>query len=165
MDVGNTTFHNWKKADRGSLNFVQALTESCDTWFYQVGIKTGADPILDWAAKLGFGAKCGIPLKGEAEGRMPNDKYMKATHGRKILNGDIANMSIGQGDLLSTPLQMAQSMAIVANGGTFYQTRLVEQVQTVEQRDRGSLFGAGQKNARRFLRWRWSKFTPRWSTR
>src|SRR6478672_10431739 len=62
---------------------------------------------------------------------MPNDKYMKATHGRKILNGDIANMSIGQGDLLSTPLQMAQSMAIVANGGTFYQTRLVEQVQTV----------------------------------
>ena len=62
---------------------------------------------------------------------MPNDQYMKATHGRKILNGDIANLSIGQGDLLATPLQMAQSMAIVANGGTFYQTRLVEQVQTV----------------------------------
>ncbi len=54
MDIGNTTFHNWKKSDRGSLNFVQALTESCDTWFYQVGIKTGAGPILDWAAKLGF---------------------------------------------------------------------------------------------------------------
>ncbi len=56
---------------------------------------------------------------------------MKATHGRKILGGDIANLSIGQGDLLATPLQMAQAMAIVANGGTFYQTRLVEQVQTV----------------------------------
>jgi penicillin-binding protein 2 len=131
MDVGNTTFHNWKHTDRGSLNFIQALTESCDTWFYQVGIQTGAAPILDWAAKLGFGAKCGIPLKSEAEGRLPNDEYMKATHGRKILNGDIANMAIGQGDLLATPLQMAQSMAIVANGGTFYQTRLVEQVQTV----------------------------------
>ena len=131
MDVGNTTFHNWKKGDRGSLNFVQALTESCDTWFYQVGIATGAPPILDWATKLGFGAKCGIPLKGEAEGRLPNDQYMKATHGRRILNGDIANMSIGQGDLLVTPLQMVQAMAIVANGGTFYQTRLVEQVQTV----------------------------------
>jgi len=131
MDVGNTTFHNWKHTDRGSLNFVQALTESCDTWFYQVGIQTGAGPILDWAAKLGFGAKCGIPLKGEADGRLPNDEYMKATHGRKILNGDIANMSIGQGDLLATPLQMAQSMAIVANGGTFYQSRLVGQVQTV----------------------------------
>jgi penicillin-binding protein 2 len=131
MDVGNVTFHNWKHSDRGSLNFVQALTESCDTWFYQVGIETGAEPILEWATKLGFGAKCGIPLRGEAEGRLPNNEYMKATHGRKILNGDIANMSIGQGDLLATPLQMAQAMAIVANGGTFYQTRLVEQVQTV----------------------------------
>src|SRR5262249_15633863 len=95
MDVGNVTFHNWKKGDRGSLNFVQALTESCDTWFYQVGIETGAEPILEWATKLGFGVKCGIPLRGEAEGRLPNDDYMKATHGRKILNGDIANMSIG----------------------------------------------------------------------
>jgi penicillin-binding protein 2 len=131
MDVGNTTFHNWKHSDRGSLNFIQALTESCDTWFYQVGIATGAKPILDWASRLGFGAKTGIPLKGEAEGRLPNDEYMKATHGRKILNGDIANLSIGQGDLLVTPIQMAQSMAIVANGGTLYQTRLVEQVQTV----------------------------------
>ncbi|CAN5488600.1 penicillin-binding protein 2 [soil metagenome] len=131
MDVGNVTFHNWKKTDRGSLNFVQALTESCDTWFYQVGIQTGAAPILDWAARLGYGTKCAIPLRGEAEGRLPNDEYMKATHGRKILGGDIANLSIGQGDVLVTPLQMAQSMAIVANGGTFYQTRLVEQVQTV----------------------------------
>ncbi len=131
MDVGNTTFHNWKKTDRGSLDFVRALTESCDTWFYQVGIKTGAGPIIEWAAKLGFGAKCGIPLRAEAEGRLPNDEYMKATHGRRILGGDIANLSIGQGDVLVTPLQMAQAMAIVANGGTFYQTRLVEQVQTV----------------------------------
>lgn len=131
MEIGNTTFHNWKHTDRGALNFVEALTQSCDTWFYQVGIKTGAGPIMDWAARLGYGAKCGIPLKGEAEGRLPNDEYMMKTHHRKILGGDIANLSIGQGDLLVTPLQMAQSMAIVANGGTFYQTRLVEQVQTV----------------------------------
>ncbi len=130
IDVGNVTFHNWKKENRGPLNFVQALTESCDTWFYQVGIKTGADPIIDWALKLGFGAKCGIPLRGEVEGRIPNDQYMKATHGRKLLNGDIANLSIGQGDVLVTPLQMAQAMAIIANGGTFFQTRLIHQVQT-----------------------------------
>jgi penicillin-binding protein 2 len=132
IQIGNVTFHNWKKGDRGSLNFVQALTESCDTWFYQVGIKMGAQPIIDWALKLGFGAKCGIPLRGEAEGRVPNDQYMKATHGRKLLNGDIANLSIGQGDLQTTPLQMAQAMGIVANGGTFYQTRLVQQVQTFD---------------------------------
>ncbi|HXM32615.1 MAG TPA: penicillin-binding protein 2 [Chthoniobacterales bacterium] len=131
IQIGNLTFHNWKKTDRGPLNFVQALTESCDTWFYQVGIKMGADPILDWAQKLGFGAKCGIPLRGEVEGRVPNDQYMKATHGRKLLNGDIANLSIGQGDMQVTPLQVAQAMAIIGNGGTFYQTRLVQQVQTV----------------------------------
>src|SRR6267154_5529229 len=57
---------------------------------------------------------------------------MKATHGRKILNGDIANLSIGQGDTQTTPLQMAQAMGIIGNGGTFYQTRLVQQVQTVD---------------------------------
>jgi len=133
IQIGNLTFHNWKKGDQGAQNFVQALTESCDTWFYQVGIKTGAEPIIDWALKLGFGAKCGIPLRGEAEGRIPNDDYMKATHGRKILNGDIANLSIGQGDTQVTPLQMAQAMAIIANGGKFYQTRLVRQVQSVDQ--------------------------------
>src|SRR6266581_1892472 len=110
IQIGNVTFHNWKKGARGALNFVQALTESCDTWFYQVGIKTGAEPIVDWALKLGFGVKCGIPLRGEAEGRVPNDEYMKATHGRRLLNGDIANLSIGQGDVQVTPLQMAQAM-------------------------------------------------------
>ena len=134
IQVGNLTFHNWKKTGRGALNFVEALTESCDTWFYQVGMKTGAAPIVDWARKLGFGAKCGIPLRGEVEGRVPDDQYMKATHGRKLLNGDIANLSIGQGDLLVTPLQMAQAMTIVANGGTFYQARLVQQVQTLDNK-------------------------------
>jgi penicillin-binding protein 2 len=132
IQIGNVTFHNWKKANRGALNFVQALTESCDTWFYQVGIRTGAQPIIDWALQLGFGTKCGVPLRGEAEGRVPNDEYMKATHGRRLLNGDIANMSIGQGDTQATPLQMAQAMGVVANGGTLYQTRLVQQVQTFD---------------------------------
>ncbi|HZE57603.1 MAG TPA: penicillin-binding protein 2 [Chthoniobacterales bacterium] len=132
ITIGNVVFHNWKKTDRGALNFIEALTESCDTWFYQVGIKTGADPIIEWAQRLGFGGKTGIPLRGEVDGRVPNDQFMKATHGRKILNGDIANISIGQGDTQVTPLQMAQAMAIIGNGGTFYQTRLVQQVQTVD---------------------------------
>ena len=132
LTVGNVVFHNWKKTDRGALNFVEAMTESCDTWFYQVGIKTGADPIIEWAQRLGFGAKCGIPLRGEVDGRVPTDQYMKATHGRKLLNGDIANLSIGQGDTQATPLQMAQAFAIIGNGGTMHQTRLVQQVQTVD---------------------------------
>ena len=66
IQVGNVIFHNWKKVERGSLNFVQAFTESCDTWFYQAGIKMGAEPIIEWALKMGFGAKCGIPLRGRS---------------------------------------------------------------------------------------------------
>jgi penicillin-binding protein 2 len=132
MEIGNITFHNWKRTDAGMLDFAAALTQSCDTWFYQVGIKTGAQPIIDWAQKMGFGAKTGIPLGSEAEGRVPTQDYMRKIYGRRFLDGDLANFSIGQGDLLVTPLQMAQGMASVGNGGTLYRTRLVQQVQSIE---------------------------------
>jgi penicillin-binding protein 2 len=132
IQVGNLTFRNWKKVDTGYLNFVEAFTQSCNTWFYQAGLKMGSAPIIEWSQRMGFGAKTGIPLRGEVEGRIPTDEYMKAAQGRKLLNGDVANMSIGQGAIEVTPLQMAQATAMVANGGTFYQTRLVQQVQTLE---------------------------------
>src|SRR5207237_9334692 len=70
--------------------------------------------------------------RGEAVGSVYNEEYMKGTNGRRLLNGDIVNMSIGQGDVQVTPLQMAQGMGVVANGGTLYQTRLVQQVQTFD---------------------------------
>ncbi|MBA2432626.1 MAG: penicillin-binding protein 2 [Chthoniobacterales bacterium] len=130
--VGNLTFRNWKKVDTGSLNFIEALTQSCNTWFYQVGIKMGAAPIIDWSQQLGLGSKVGIPLRGEVDGRIPDDNYMKAQFGRRLLNGDIANLSIGQGNTEVTPLQMAQAMATIGNGGTVYQSRLVQQVQTLD---------------------------------
>ncbi len=132
IDIGNLTFRNWKKVDRGMMNFAGALTESCDTWFYHVGIKTGANWIADWAFKCGLGAKSGIPIRAEAEGRIPTNDYMKKVYGRKLLDGDIANLSIGQGDTLTTPLQLAQAMGAIGNGGTRYQTRLVLQVQTID---------------------------------
>ncbi len=132
MQIGNMTFRNWKKTDSGMLNFRQALTQSCDTWFYKVGIKTGPEWITDWSFKFGLGLKTGIPLKAEAEGRVPTNEYMKKVYGRKLLDGDMANFSIGQGDLLTSPLQMAQAMAAVGNGGTLYKARLVRQVQTLD---------------------------------
>lgn len=134
FSVGNFTFRNWKKEHAGSLNFVQALTQSCNTWFYQVGIKTGSKPIIDWSTRLGLGQRTGIPLKAEDRGNIPTDEYMQRVHKRRILNGDVANMSIGQGDILVTPLQMAQAMGIIGNGGKFYQTRLVKQVQSLDNR-------------------------------
>ena len=132
MEIGNLTFRNWKKTDSGSLNFVDALTQSCDTWFYQVGMKIGSKPIIDYSLRLGLGVRTGIPLAAEAGGLIPNDDYMLKVHKRKILNGDIANLSIGQGDTLTTPLQLAMAMGAVGNGGTLYAARLVQQVQSVD---------------------------------
>lgn len=134
MDIGGITFRNWKKTDAGSLNFADALTQSCDTWFYQVGIKVGARTILDCAQQFGFGARTGLPLASEVGGLLPNDEFMLKTHKRRILNGDVANISIGQGDTTSTPLQMAMAMAAVGNGGTLYAARLVQQVQTIDSK-------------------------------
>ncbi len=134
MEIGNLTFKNWKKTDAGMLNFADALTQSCDTWFYQVGIKIGPQLICDWATQFGLGKKTGLPLLGEADGNIPNDEYMLRTHHRKLLNGDTANLSIGQGDVLVTPLQLAQAMGVVGNGGIAYTTRLVQQVQAIDDK-------------------------------
>ncbi len=134
LEVGNFTFHNWKKTDAGKLNFVEAFTQSCNTWFYQCGLKMGAKPIIDWAHRLGLGRRTGIPLKAEAKGNIPDDEYMLRVQHRKILPGDTANMSIGQGDILITPLQMAQMMGVIAADGKFHQTRLVQQIQSPDDK-------------------------------
>jgi penicillin-binding protein 2 len=134
FSLGRLTFRNWKKSDAGSLDFAGALTQSCNTWFYQVGLKLGAKNLIDWAGRVGLGRPTGIPIASEASGRIPTDEYMLKTHGRKILQGDLVNMSIGQSDILITPLQMAAAMAAVGNGGTLYQPRLVLQVQSYDNR-------------------------------
>ena len=134
FSVGDHTFKNWKKSGSGSLNFKEALTQSCNTWFYQAALKIGADPIIDYTHRLGLGRRTGIPVKSENEGNIPTDEYMMRGHKRKIKNGDVANMAIGQGDILISPLQMAQAMEVISQGGRFHQTRLVKQVQTIDNR-------------------------------
>ena len=134
FSVGDHTFKNWKKSGSGSLNFKEALTQSCNTWFYQAALKIGADPIIDYTHRLGLGRRTGIPVKSENEGNIPTDEYMMRVHKRKIKNGDVANMAIGQGDILISPLQMAQAMEVISQGGRFHQTRLVKQVQTIDNR-------------------------------
>ena len=129
--VGNHTFRNWKKVDAGRLNFRQALTQSCNTWFYQAGLKMGSEPIIDFSKLLGLGRRTGIPLRAEVSGNIPDNDYMLRVHKRKILGGDVANISIGQGDILISPLQMAQAMSVIANGGFLHQARLVLQIQTL----------------------------------
>ncbi len=133
-NVGNLTFRNWKKSDAGMLNFAEALEQSCNTWFYQVGIRMGSTPIVEYSRRLGLGERTGIPLEAETAGRIPDNEYMQQTYKRKIWDGDVANMSIGQGDILISPLQMAEAMGTVGNGGKHYQARLVKQVQSLDGR-------------------------------
>lgn len=134
LQVGNFYFRNHHSGNSGNLTLAQALAQSCNTWFYQVGLKIGSQPIIEWAHALGLGKRTGIPLEAEAGGNIPTDDYMLKVHRRKILQGDIANMSIGQGDILITPLQMAQAMGVIAAEGNFHQTRLVKQVQSIDNR-------------------------------
>jgi len=134
ITIGDHTFKNWKKKGAGSLNFVEALTQSCNTWFYQVALKIGADPIIEYALRLGLGKRTGIPIYAESEGNIPTDEYMLRVHKRTIKKGDVANMAIGQGDILITPLQMAQALSVIASAGKFHQTRLVKQVQSLDNK-------------------------------
>jgi len=123
--IGNRTFHNWNKSGEASMNVVGAIKRSCNTWFYKVGMKTGAEQFLSVARRLGLGEETGIPLPGEYGGKIPD----VPTQG-----GQVANLSIGQGALLVTPLQVARMMAAVADGERVPTPRLVLQVQDLNNR-------------------------------
>lgn len=132
--IGNKVFHNWTDVPEGFIDVKRAIARSCNPWFYQVGIETGPDAFLSLASRLGFGVKTGIPLIGERDGLIPSDAWMIKHHKRKILDGDTANLSIGQGAMLATPLQVAQGMAGLANGGALPKLHLIKQVQSVNGR-------------------------------
>ena len=127
--VGNHTFKNWTTVPEGDIDVKRALARSCNTWFYQVGIDTGASVFLGLSKRLGLGEKSGLPLIGETPGLVPSNEWMMKNEGRKILNGDTANMSIGQGSLLASPLQVAQMMAGIGNGVALPKLSLISQVQ------------------------------------
>ncbi len=134
INVGNAVFRNWNKNPEGDINVKRALARSCNTWFYQVGIDVGPTAFLNLARRLGFGQLSGLPLIGENSGLVPNDQWMLRNERRRILAGDTANLSIGQGSLLASPLQVAQAMAGIANGNILPKLQLIKQVQDTRGR-------------------------------
>jgi len=132
--LGNHTFRNWSRVAEGDINVKRALARSCNTWFYQVGIKVGPTSFLGLSRRLGMGEKSGLPLIGETPGLVPDNDWMLKNEGRRILDGDTANMSIGQGSLLASPLQVAQMMAGIGNGGALPKLSLISQVQDTRGR-------------------------------
>ena len=131
MSIGDRVFRNWNKNGEGSMNVITAIKRSCNTWFYQAALDAGSDSILNMAQHMGFGERTGIPLNAEAMGFVPTNAWMMQHEGHKLSQGDLANISIGQGRVLATPLQVCQCMAALADGVEMKQPRLVKQVQDV----------------------------------
>jgi len=132
--IGNHVFKNWSKIPEGDINVKMALARSCNPFFYQVGIQAGPNAFLSMARRLGYGSKTGLPLIGETTGLVPTDKWFREHEKRRIMDGDTANLSIGQGVLLASPLQVAQGMAGIARGEALPQLALIKQIQDVNGR-------------------------------
>ena len=116
MDLGNRTFHCWFADGHGSMNVVRGLERSCDVYFYEVALKTGIQRIKKMALRLGLGFPTGIDIPGEKAGIIPSHEWKLATHGVVWTPGETVNAGIGQGYVLTTPMQLAVMIARLANG-------------------------------------------------
>jgi penicillin-binding protein 2 len=117
LDWGDNRFHCWKRGGHGAMDLVSALAESCDVYFYELSLRVGADRIADMARRFSIGALTGIDLPGERAGLAPNRAWKQTTHNQPWVQGDTVVYGIGQGYVLSTPLQLATMMARLVNGG------------------------------------------------
>jgi penicillin-binding protein 2 len=130
--VGNRTFRDWKKGGHGWVDLNKGIVESCDVYFYQLGQKIGIDKIAKYARLLGLGDKTGVALDDEKAGLIPDSEWKRKRFGQPWFPGETPSAAIGQGYLTVTPLQMANLMAAVANGGTVYRPWFVRKVESLD---------------------------------
>ncbi len=129
-------FYCWLRTGHGEVSLVSGLAWSCDVYFYQVGggyypaeyEGLGLERLASYAEMFGLGEPTGIDLPGEVAGLVPNQKWKRLNYGETWLTGDTYNMSIGQGFVLVTPLQLLNATAAIANGGTLYRPHLVKEI-------------------------------------
>lgn len=118
VQVGSIQFWDWNKSGFGPLGFTGAMAWSSDTFFYQVAMRIGGPTLIEMTRRFGFGRKTGIELSSEeSPGLVPDEAWKQENIGYDWFVGDSINMSIGQGFLQSTPLQVANMFAVAANGG------------------------------------------------
>lgn len=123
---------NHSQRDEGMMDVVRAIKRSCNPWFWQAARASGAASLCAMGARMGFGDKTGICLPSmEATGVMPNPEFYQKL-GTSLQGGILANVAIGQGEVLATPLQVCQMMAAVARGDAVPRPRLVRQIQDVD---------------------------------
>lgn len=126
--LGNGKWRCWKKTGHGVVNLVQALEQSCDIYFYQVGNLLGIDRIAKWARRFGLGSETGLGLNKEVSGLVPTSDWKEQNRGQPWQSGDTINASIGQGYNLMTPIQIVAMMAAVGNGGKVYRPYLLRRI-------------------------------------
>ena len=125
-------FRCWKKEGHGSVDLHKAIKESCDVWFYQVGLETGIDRIASVAKRLGLGAQTGFPFGSERSGLIPTREWKKKRFGTSWYDGETVISSIGQGFVLTTPMQLATMASALANGGTVWKPQVVQKIIDLE---------------------------------
>ncbi len=115
--TGSDRFHCWKRGGHGTVNLIDALTQSCDVYFYEISTKVGIDKIAAMARRLGLGQKLDFDLKEERPGLMPDKGWKMGRFGEVWRPGETIVASIGQGYIQTTPLQLAIMTARLINGG------------------------------------------------
>jgi penicillin-binding protein 2 len=126
IQFGNRRFGCWDV--HHEENLYDALAHSCDVYFYRTGLLVGPQSIHDWAVRFGLGKPTGIDLPYESMGSVPSPSWKRRAGRGTWYDGDTLNFSIGQGDLMVTPLQMARLMAVFANDGALVTPYVVSQV-------------------------------------
>jgi penicillin-binding protein 2 len=126
----NRDYRCWKKGGHGSVDLHRAIVESCDVYFYQVGQRLGVDTINEYAHRFGLGDVTGIGLDHEKPGIIPSSEWKRQRFHEPWFAGETLSVAIGQGYVLATPLQMANLIATVANGGTRYKPHFVKRIET-----------------------------------
>lgn len=124
--LGKHRFHCWKRGGHGKVNLQQSIEQSCDVYFYDIARKVGIDKIAEMANRFGLGVPLGLDLYGERKGLIPSTSWKQAVRGERWQVGDTFNAGIGQGYVLTTPLQLAIMTARLANGGKAVIPRLVK---------------------------------------
>jgi penicillin-binding protein 2 len=128
---GNRDFRCWKEGGHGTLSLHRAIVESCDIYFYQVGLKVGVDKIAHYANELGLGRPTEIALPHEKPGIVPSTSWKKKRFGLPWYSGETLSLSVGQGYLNATPIQLVRLISAIANGGKFYLPQVVERVENI----------------------------------
>jgi penicillin-binding protein 2 len=126
--IGGVTFKDWKEGGHGSVDLLRAMNQSCNVYFYQYGLKIGAATMARYARAFGLGSPTGTAFSGEKPGLIPQPRNPRGRRSAGWPAGETVNMSIGQGALLVTPIQIARTMAAVANGGVLWRPRVVQRV-------------------------------------